>query len=211
MIFFDQIRTYDLMLNMILRLAKDHELLKFWPCGRLKGPKIKDPEITFHPKQLGFRSKISCGRKWKGLWSYHVMCRMFHTFLAWIHGILEDKRTFIYINYLLPIFACSKAIAKIFNPPVYHYQEKEGSYQMALCSSHLIPTFISVLAVIYAALQQSRFHTFATKHLFMLPTGFWLRGQPPDSAIFLASSTYCHTGPPYLFAQFYNNLESRHA
>ena len=54
---------------------------------------------------------------------------------------------------------------------------------MALCSTHLAPTFISVRAVIYAALQQSRFHRCATKHLFMLPTGLWLRGQPPDSAI----------------------------
>ena len=24
-----------------------HELLKFWPCWRLKGPKIKDPKIRF--------------------------------------------------------------------------------------------------------------------------------------------------------------------
>ena len=54
---------------------------------------------------------------------------------------------------------------------------------MALCSTHLAPTLISVRAVIYAALQQSRFHTCATKHLFMLPTGLWLGGQPPDSAI----------------------------
>ena len=68
-----------------------------------------------------------------------------------------------------------------------------------------------VLLCMYAALQKTRFHTCATKHLFMLPTSLWLRGQPPDSAIFLASSTYCHTGPPQLFAQFYNNLECRHA
>ena len=27
---------------MIWRLAKDHDLLKFWPYGRLKGPKIEN-------------------------------------------------------------------------------------------------------------------------------------------------------------------------
>ena len=60
--------------NIIWRLAKDHELSNLiWLCGRLKGPKIKNQQMKFYPKQLGFRPKILSWRKWKGLWSYHVL------------------------------------------------------------------------------------------------------------------------------------------
>ena len=48
-----------------------------------------------------------------------------------------------------------------FNPPVYYYQSKEGSNQMALWSTYLAPTFISVRVVMHAALQQSKFHSYA--------------------------------------------------
>ena len=37
----NDLRTLEL-LNMIWRLAKDHDLLKLWPYGRLKGPKIEN-------------------------------------------------------------------------------------------------------------------------------------------------------------------------
>ena len=42
MIQINDLRTLDFRgLNMIWRLAKDHDLPEFWPYGRLKGQKIE--------------------------------------------------------------------------------------------------------------------------------------------------------------------------
>ena len=71
----------------------------------------------------------------------YVLCRIFHSILACIHGILEDKITFIYKLIGLP--TTHLFCMQIFNPSVYHYQGKEGSNQMALCSTHLAPILYS--------------------------------------------------------------------
>ena len=42
MIQINDLRTLEGWLNMIWRLAKDHDLPEFWPYVRLKGPKIEN-------------------------------------------------------------------------------------------------------------------------------------------------------------------------
>ena len=90
MIQINDLRTLDFRgLNMIWRLAKDHDLPKFWPYGRLKSPKIEN-ETSKNIVLLSFR-------QWTKITGRHEQVYFFEKFT--FSNFRPDKKGALYCSF----------------------------------------------------------------------------------------------------------------